>query len=100
MAGIRCGEQVLQVVRAAHLAALPGERGVRVQGAQRGQCPVELGAAQVVLAEEGLPVEVGQFDDVRFDAVQMAHAGRHEVTGGRPAGAADADEQHAGVAQP
>jgi len=55
--------------------------------------PRDLGVTDVVLAVERLSVEVGQFDDIRVDAVQPPHSGGHQVPCGssryrrrRPAG--------------
>ncbi len=94
------GQQVLEVRRAAYLAPLAGDRGVRVQRAQRPQRRVDLRRTEVLFAVEGLPVEVGQFDDVRFDTVQPTHAGGHQVPRGGSAGTSDAHQQDPGTAQP
>lgn len=93
------GHQLREILRPPHLPALPGHRHVRVERPQGRQRRLHLRPAEVGLAVQGLAVEVGEFDHVRVDAVDVAHTGRDQGLGRVAARAADPHQEDPGLAQ-
>lgn len=93
------GHQLRQVFRPRHLPPLSGHRHVRVQCPQGRHRRLHLRSAEVGLAVQGLAVEVGELDRVRVDAVDVPHPGGDQGLGRMAAGAADADQEDAGLTQ-